>query len=869
MMDRCAVRGTASPYPGQGLPRRGAFARSLGRLLTLTVVCLLFLAGNAHAEGLLRFIVRDQATGAPVAGASVFLDDPTGSEFRKTLLTGEDGTITSEPLAAHVWQVTAIKVGYERTVQEVTVVDDQTVDVTVLLRPLPPTLIELITKRLLIDPRDTANTTRRTPDFLTRFPVGIGDRQDIFKGLRSAPGFVENSLNQTHVRGDQKGVATYLNGFLLPAQPQGQLGHLLLPTIAQEFDIKHGGLAPEFGGEAGAVVNIRPRSGTRTPILEGLIADGGFSTSEAYLTFGNKQNLPGAKPDSQGIIQRTFSYFVTGSLKSTRTGAEAPQSGNQVTNNRAERSMLYGKFDLGLTDTASLTGIFNVSDSDTGIGDRLGLSDSYQNFGQGFGFLGRLPESSGLRSQAAELQDIRQKDNNQFTLIQLNNRITPESNITLSFGVSNSKMRLQNNSPSGGDLRNLPADSSVDYNPTTLFDYDQFQASADYTLTRGDHSLKAGVVYNTYDSEEIYRFVPGSQLALNALATLDPRLVPSNGSFTGAVDALGNRVYALNQDGTPVDAPNFRVGRDGYYGALYLQDTWRLNAPFTLNYGFRLDTFRMSRDGGGGSYTESEISPRLNMSMLLPSRGFFGFLGSTPTVFRASYNRLFTRPPLGQGSFLGDAVRPQVADQYEVSVERQFDLSQTLKLALYTRDIENFLNAQALIPGTQLGSGTTVFYNAGKANAHGLELTYNYEPGEGQPLSGYLVYSNNIVRLANANQRNSLGQIVGTRLVDHDQLHTISAGAAYTLADGTSLGLNIYYGSGLFSSETPGGDRDSILEVNFRAATNPRFVNKAFGLEFAVENLFDSQSRYNFRAPYEGTRFQTGRRILVGIFGKL
>ncbi|HVK03716.1 MAG TPA: TonB-dependent receptor [Armatimonadaceae bacterium] len=865
MTDRCAARRAASPL-ARVTPSPG-IARALGRLLVITLLCLLAAAGEARADGLLRFVVRDQNTGNPLPGVSVFLDDPTESEFRKTFVTGEDGTVTTTPLSAHPWQVTIIKVGYEKAIQEVTVVDEQTADVAVVLRLLPPTLIELIENRLLINKRDTANTTRRRQEFFQRYPVGVGNRQSIAKLLRSAPGFVENSLNQTHVRGEQQGIAINLNGFLLPSMPQGRLGQTLLPSVATEFDIKHGGLSPEFGGETGAILNLVPRSGTRTPILEGMVSDANFDTGEAYLSFGRRLDLRGAQPDEDGVIRKTFSYFVTGSQRYTKLGSNPPQDYRQTVNAGGYSNAIYGKFDLGITNTTTLTGIFNFADATTGQGDRLGLGDAYRDIGQGFGFLGRLNADAGLVNQGQLQQDVFQKDNNRLYLLQVANRLGLGSNLNLSVGLSSNTQRLQNNSPNG-DVRDIPTDSSVEFHPDVTSEYEQLQGQLDYTLTKGDHTFKVGGLYNQYDAKEAFRFTPASQLALNALATLDPRLAPP-GQFTGTGDPLGNREYFVDRTGAPVPVPTLRVNRDGYYGAFYVQDTWRLNDPFTVNAGFRYDMFRMSGDTGQEGYTESEFSPRLNISYLLPNRGPLRFLGSTPTILRASYNRLFMRPALGQGSFLGESVRPETADQWEASLERQFDLNQTVKVAFYTKDIENFLETQSLFPGTQLGSGAQILFNAGDATANGLEITYNYEPRDGQPFGGYLVYSNSSVKLKSLAPLNSLGQRPASRTLDHDQMHTLSGGVSYLMQDGTTLGLNLYYGSGLFSSGTPNGGRDEIIELNLRAATGPRFFNKAIGLEFAVENLLDSTSRFNFRSPYEGTRFQMGRRITISAFGKL
>ena len=62
--------------------------------------------------------------------------------------------------------------------------------------------------------------------------------------------------------------------------------------------------------------------------------------------------------------------------------------------------------------------------------------------------------------------------------------------------------------------------------------------------THGEHTFKVGGLYDDQSGNEAYQFIPASQYALDALATLDQALAPA-GDFTGATDALGNKVYNL------------------------------------------------------------------------------------------------------------------------------------------------------------------------------------------------------------------------------------------------------------------------------------------------------------------------------------
>lgn len=84
-------------------------------LAVVTALC----SGTAGAQapdaaGRLRFVVRAADTGEPVANAVIFLDDPTGAEFRRALYTGADGTVTTGPLAPHAWRFTVLRPGFQK-----------------------------------------------------------------------------------------------------------------------------------------------------------------------------------------------------------------------------------------------------------------------------------------------------------------------------------------------------------------------------------------------------------------------------------------------------------------------------------------------------------------------------------------------------------------------------------------------------------------------------------------------------------------------------------------------------------------------------------------------------------------------------------
>lgn len=754
---------------------------------------------DAIPKGRIRIFVRDAVTREYLNGAAVFLDDPTKTDLRsipyyvgdtnrvdeKNVPLGGVGYIISDPVPAHSWYVVALQEGYETGRATVDVVADGTVDVTIYLR-----IRERIEPFILLSTRETSNSTVRNLPFVRTIPVET-NRQSVNRVISSAPGFVRNSLGQVHPRGQRFGVATYMDGFLLPSNPAGSLFGNLPQDVVQEYVIRSGGLSAQYGGDLGVAVDLTTRSPTAFPFIDAMVTSGGLGTDELYVTVGQRFPLRGGKNAAkvaQSLEQQyieqygantllgtgrlapgylpytgpTFGYMLHINQRNTNVVSESPQK-RMGLNNTGHNNGIFLKAELIPSPLTKITGLINYNAGQAGIANR----------DQGVGFAGRTDGSGSGAQQLATpsqqdlFQSQYQKESNAIGVLQVSRILrardsvtNPDSTLTVSFGGSESDYRVENRNRNF-DPRDLTdptsplyrENSSIEFNPTTRKYYDQFQSQIDLVLARGAHIVKGGVVVNDYRSEERYRFEPGSQLALNALYAKSALLVP----FSVVPDQSGRRDFNGNQyvsyqsaqsqvPGVTIDrtanAPSGRIRREGEYSGYYLQDTWSFNPVFTINSGLRLDTFAQSAVGGsnvngagiqGNQKTDvSELSPRLNFAYELPSRGFLGFLGGRGTrrgVLRAGYNGLFQRPPLGQGTYFGVApIRPQTADSYEFGLEKQLGSRQTLKATLYSTQFQNYLDVEGLFPGTQFSTGALALVNYPRAESEGFEVTYNYNP---------------------------------------------------------------------------------------------------------------------------------------------
>ena len=860
--------------------RHRAARRPLACLLTVAL-CLATLnlaALTAHADvfGRLRVVVHDEV-GKPVQSAVVTFHDTAGVRPDAKDKTDADGVVLSPPLEIRAWTVTTQVVTFDTDTRAVSVVADTTTDADVTLTKR---VVQGRGGTIIVRGNQTTNQTRISPRGPRQLNT-IGNPQSLRSLLITTPGINFDSNGQAHPREDHSNTATYLYGVKLPQAFQGRIGQVLLPDSVQSIDVQTGGYSPEYGGETAAILNIVPRFGTITP-FRSLSLDGGeLSTFDQSLAVGGQAGT------------NRLNYFLNFSNRSTGGTVEPPQPNNQTAHNGSRSQSAFGNFGYSLGRNDQLDLLLEDAPASSQIANRTGVGDYFHDVGQGYGFGGArnadgtIPSADPtllggatqvLPSQQTVGQDAYQHDENQFSVLNLRHTFNPTLTGLFSAGFIRSRLDIRNNNPNQNpDLGNLPVDSSIEYNPTILKTSGDSQYSASLTDSVGAHTFKGGLLLDQQSGKELYRLEPGSQLAVDALASTDPALLPGGGTTpTDAggnpiLDALGDPVYTLPA-GTQSITVN--VNRSGYYNAFYAQDTWRVSRQFTANYGLRYDRYYQKQQFLGSSLSTKKdyLSPRLNLA--------YAF---TPiTTLRLSYNKLFAQPPLAQGGLIGQNVLPEIYNDYNASIERQIGLGQSVKLAYYYKDITNQIDTNILVPATQFGVYTSI--NFPKDGAHGIELSYDLTPRGGVGLGGYAAYSNSISKPS--------GLIVGTvapvpKYNDHDITNTLSTGLDYTFQGGALVGASVYHSSGPQSSilgqyyplnplsgssnVLDGGHRQAHTEVNLRLASSPRLIGfgptggVGFGLD--VQNVFNSRRPTNFNSGFSGTRFQLGRRVLLTLTG--
>lgn len=812
---------------------------------------LLFLAAAAVAQASrpMRFVVVDSA-GKEIKDAIVTVQDPTGAHA--PLMIASDGF---DPA---VWEISYKTEPNSARTNPIRVVLPLNHAVTINIErqqdqiPTKEITIRVVATRLRQAAASATQGVQRTNTDIKKFTstTGASGSNALVQGQA---GVASDSAGQQHVRGEHAEITYVVDGVPLPDTLSGRAGAIVVPSTVDTVDIIEGGFAPEFGGQTAAILNIATLPGARK-FKGDLDIDGGtFNTFNGDLTMvgplGPKAN---------------FTFDLQGS----RTGVynEPQQPDIQTAHNTGAYWSIFSKARISASSKDTLTLTLSHNPDRYQANNRTGLPASFADVGEGFGFLGNrnadgtipAPANPGglgdqtlpLPSQQAAGMDIDVSEMNEFAILNWRHQINAATSAQVALTGLHSGQEVTNTNPAV-DVLNLPIDNSIEYNPDATRNAHHLQLNGSISSQKGSHSLKMGFLVDRETGHESYQITPASQLALDALADLDPTLVPAGAAET---DAAGNPVLDVN--GHPVYkptssvVPKLKVDREGWYDAAFLQDTWRISKRFTANYGLRWDWYFQRATLQPNPVSQALISPRLNFQYGLGRRD----------ILRWSYNKLFNTPPLAQGAIIGAPIVPETLDQYDVSLQHDLGHGQDLKVAYYVKQMKNQVDTGLLVPGSQIGLYSAVNFERG--GVHGVEVSYDLFAPKGVGWDGYLNWSHS---MAAPNGVDNTGANVPD-YNDHDQRDSVGAGLAHTWKNQASAALTFQYGSGLASSIVRDNKRTPREQTDFRYSSSPKLFHGHGGFGFSVENLFDERKVINFQSGFSGTRFMTGRRFTLSLF---
>ena len=117
--------------------------------------------------------------------------------------------------------------------------------------------------------------------------VPQGENAPLNQVLLRAPGVVQDSFGQIHVRGDHGNVQYRLDGVQLPAG-LSLFNNILATRYANQMSLLTGALPAQYGLQTAGIVDITLKSGTTDPGAEVSVTGGSRDYSQPAFSYGGR-----------------------------------------------------------------------------------------------------------------------------------------------------------------------------------------------------------------------------------------------------------------------------------------------------------------------------------------------------------------------------------------------------------------------------------------------------------------------------------------------------------------------------------------------------------------------------------------------------
>ncbi len=537
--------------------------------------------------------------------------------------------------------------------------------------------------------------------------------------LLRAPGVVQDSYGQEHVRGEHANLTYRLNGVTLPEGLNG-FGQELDSHLIRSITLIDGSLPAQFGFRTAGIVDVQTKSGESLDQTEISLYGGSNQTYEPSFETG-------------GTVGK-LDYFVTGSLLHNDLGIDNPTPGYQALHDRTNQQKIFTYLSYHIDDTSRVSLLVNASNADFQIPNTPGLPpafalagrpkavlvdsisiDENQNEQQYYSVLAYQKTSGSFSVQAAAFTRYGQV------------HFTPDSTNDLIFqGVA-------------GEVRN-------DFFTNGL------QIDSSYILN-DQHTIRAGVLAD-FTNE---------------------RLRTNTGVFP--VDPVAGQ----QQSTTPLNLAD-DSGNHGVSAGVYLQDEWRLTKKLTLNYGLRYDRFDTNFADSGQLSPRVNLVYKLDEATTLHagySRYFvppplqyvgIGTVDRFQNTTNASQNRISSQLKVERSNYYDLGISRDVTKAWKVSVDGFYKDAHDLV------DNGHFGDAVIITPfnyrlGQVFGAELSSTYTLGPISAFG-NFSYVNTLGKDIISQQYLFENDELAYIHNHYIK-----------LDHEGEYTASLGVSYAWKD--------------------------------------------------------------------------------------
>ncbi len=672
--------------------------------------------------------------GRPIKLANVTLQSASG-EVVAHASSDEQGHFNFSGIAPGTYAVLSDKTGFEAGSSIVTLTAGE-VSTTITLAASQAQEIVINATRLekarnSLSPKTGGSVYQFSAKDINNLPQG--DSTSFNQVLLQAPGVVNDSYGQLHVRGDHANTQYRINGVILPEGISG-FGQILDTRFAQSIDLLTGALPAEYGDREAGVIEIN----TKTNFEAGGKVDMYTGSNQTYnpsFEFGNTKG--------------DLSYFVDGSFLHNNIGIENPTSSTNPIHDNTDQTKGFAYVSKLLNPDTKLSFMFGSYEGKFQIPNNPG-QPTYATI-NGITPLPGLPAAY----DSATLND-QQHESNQFAVTSLQSSLSDRFNYQVSLFAQY---------------------SSVHYMPDVAGNLAFNGIASDYFRSSSSTGIQADGSYRLNDTHTLRMGMFGS----------DASIVSNNNST----------VFAVNAAGQPIGQPFAIVDDNPKNGntlfATYLQDEWKATGKLTVNYGARFDTVNAYVNEHQLSPRLGLVYKANEQTTW--HAGYSRYFTPPPTELVSSSSLALYNGTTGATSGLNSPVKSERSNYLDAGVIHQLTPKVNVGVDTFYKQSTNLIDegqfspapiltpfnyAQGKIYGVELTSNYKSGDFTGYAN---LARTDSF--GKDIISSQYLFAPDELAYAAN-NWIN----------VDHEQALTLSAGAAY-LWSGNRLTSDVIYESGL------------------------------------------------------------------------
>jgi outer membrane receptor protein involved in Fe transport len=295
-------------------------------------------------------IVTD-ALGRPLADASVLLQTQNGHIVSRSR-TSSSGHFDFHAVSPGTYAAVANKHGFRTAVAILTVTGAGAKPVTIAMQSEAALSLKVMAKRLnearnALSPETGSSVYRFSRKAIQELPQG--SNTPMTSVLLQAPGVVQDSYGQIHIRGEHAEIQYRINGIELPEGISSGFSQSFSPRFAQGISLLEGALPAQYGYHTAGVVDIQTKSGDS------------FDGGDLDMYGGQRGTL---QPSFElGGQKGKLSYYTSGSYLQNDRGLAPPTAGPEAIHDTTYQGngFSYLSYFLNPVTRLSFIGGFNVS----------------------------------------------------------------------------------------------------------------------------------------------------------------------------------------------------------------------------------------------------------------------------------------------------------------------------------------------------------------------------------------------------------------------------------------------------------------------------------------------------------------------------